>query len=375
MNTDIDDILLKITDNNNFPNFPGISDKLIIYGYGNFGKAVFHAVVSRGFSVIGFLDINAKEGDRYHDTPILKPDTLRFPLEERANITVILAVHNRNVEISPIIKVLNTYGYPKVLSPVIFYDLCGEELGNRYWLTPRSYYRKHKEAIKEGMSVWKDNASKKLYLDILNYRITGNGNSPPIPDFKYQYSPADIPPWKRPLRFVDCGSFDGDTVRQFLEMGLPIQALAAFEPDPNNFQDLVHFIREEKNEIDEISLWPCGVYESTIRVSFSSGMGESARISPEGKVQIQCISLDDAIPRFRPNLIKMDIEGVEYNALMGARKIIKENTPGLAICVYHHPADLWRIPLMIRQWDCGYEFYLRLHAYNGFDLVMYAVKS
>jgi len=127
--------------------------------------------------------------------------------------------------------------------------------------------------------------------------------------------------------------------------------------------------------IDDIALWPCGVYASTTRTAFSFGMDESAKLSPTGSGHVQCVSLDDALPRFRPNLIKMDIEGAEYDALLGARKTIIENIPGLAICVYHHPADLWRIPLLIRHWNCGYEFYLRLHAYNGFDLVMYAVKG
>jgi len=47
----------------------------------------------------------------------------------------------------------------------------------------------------------------------------------------------------------------------------------------------------------------------------------------------------------------------------------------LAICVYHQPDDLWRIPLLVQRWGCEYEFYLRQHAYNGFDLVMYGVKG
>ncbi len=374
MAADINDILTAIRNVKVNPDLQLMGNKLIIYGAGNFGKDVFLATVRKGFSVIAFLDQNAKSGDHYQDIPILRPDDSRISQEEKANIPVVLAVHNRDVEIYPIIESLKTYGYFNALTPVILFDLCGDEIGDRYWLTSRSYYRQQEDAIRECFSVWDDDASRNLYRDILKYRITGNFDTPSIPDRRCQYVPADIPTWEKPLRFIDCGSYNGDTIRQFLDMGIPIEALAAFEPDPDNFLKLTNFIREKEYMIDDIALWPCGVYASTDRIAFTSGIGESAKLCPLGNTIVQCVALDDVIPHFRPNLIKMDVEGAELDALLGARKTIRENIPGLAICVYHRPADLWQIPLMIRQWDCGYEFYLRLHAYNGFDLVMYAVK-
>lgn len=38
--------------------------------------------------------------------------------------------------------------------------------------------------------------------------------------------------------------------------------------------------------------------------------------------------------------IKMDIEGSEMAALMGAKETIKRHKPYLAICVYHRKNDL-----------------------------------
>jgi len=162
-----------------------------------------------------------------------------------------------------------------------------------------------------------------------------------------------------------------------MDLEIALEAVAAFEPDPDNFKMLSNFVYKQsgKGIFPEITLWPCGVYQSTQCLSFSASKDESAKVASEGRMMIQCVSLDDVIPDFRPNLIKMDIEGAEYDALLGAKRLIRKSNAGLAICVYHHPADLWRIPLLLRQWDCGYEFYLRLHAYNGFDLVMYAVKG
>lgn len=68
----------------------------------------------------------------------------------------------------------------------------------------------------------------------------------------------------------------------------------------------------------------------------------------------------------------MDIEGSEYDTLIGAEKTIKSSKPSLMICVYHLPEDIFRIPLLIKQWNLGYRLYLRVYEKNGLEMVMYA---
>jgi hypothetical protein len=70
--------------------------------------------------------------------------------------------------------------------------------------------------------------------------------------------------------------------------------------------------------------------------------------------------------------IKMDIEGGEYNALVGAREIIREQKPKLAISVYHRDDDLIKIPLLIHEMLPEYRFYLRHHTPFNVDTVLYA---
>jgi len=374
MDINLDSVWPDICDDELGSGFLNKDKKLIIYGAGNFGKVVFQVMMSLGFKVIGFLDRNAKPGEHYQGTPVLVPEAQSFSFEKKQNIQIVLAVHNRDVEPRAIADMLKEIGYTRIISPVSLYDICGRALCNRYWLTSRSYYRQHRDVIKATLSCWADDTSKKLYRDILKYRITGDMDVSIVPDLECQYVPIDIPSWKEPYRFVDCGAYDGDTILRFCEIGIPIESLAAFEPDPDSFHKLSRFILEECESIGDVSLWPCGLYSATTKMTFSSGMGESTRMSASGHDSVQCVSLDEAIPRFRPTLIKMDIEGAEYDALIGARRIIEKYRPGLAICVYHRPDDLWRIPLLIRRWDLGYEFYLRQHAFNGFDVVMYAIQ-
>src|SRR3970040_942599 len=100
----------------------------------------------------------------------------------------------------------------------------------------------------------------------------------------------------------------------------------------------------------------------------------ASNISRTGKMVIQCVSLDKAIPTFAPTLIKMDIEGAEYDALLGARRLIKEHTPSLALSLYHRPEHLWQLPILAHRLSNGmYHFYMRAHAQNDFELVLYAI--
>jgi FkbM family methyltransferase len=177
------------------------------------------------------------------------------------------------------------------------------------------------------------------------------------------------------MRFIDCGSFDGDTLKELKNHYGSIESIAAFEPDPANFLKLFKLVKSNGPFAERTMLYPCGVWSHTKQLQFSSEKTESSHISKEGENHVQCIALDDALHGFEPTLIKMDIEGAEYEALLGAREMISDDKPGLAISVYHRPEHLWQIPLLINQWGLGYKLHLRAYGYAGFDIVMYALPE
>jgi len=64
----------------------------------------------------------------------------------------------------------------------------------------------------------------------------------------------------------------------------------------------------------------------------------ASRLSNKGSVYVNCITIDDFVEEkqiYKVDFIKMDIEGAEEEALLGAKHTILKHKPKLAICIYH----------------------------------------
>jgi FkbM family methyltransferase len=107
--------------------------------------------------------------------------------------------------------------------------------------------------------------------------------------------------------------------------------------------------------------------------------GPSARVDPNGpKSSISTISIDDFVRQQgidRIDLIKMDIEGAEYSALVGAAESIRRFRPKLAISAYHSIDDLYRLLLYINQLNLGYSFALDHYTIHSEETILFATAS
>jgi hypothetical protein len=80
------------------------------------------------------------------------------------------------------------------------------------------------------------------------------------------YRPVDLPAWPQPLRFIDCGAFTGDTLADFIQHGYRFDAIAAFEPDQENFRHLV----SNTTQYQDIIRFPCAIGGRTTTVHFDA---------------------------------------------------------------------------------------------------------
>jgi FkbM family methyltransferase len=136
---------------------------------------------------------------------------------------------------------------------------------------------------------------------------------------------------------------------------------------------------ESTAKIRNVTLLNVGLYDEVQKVKFKNSIWGSSHICEKNDFIDGSLDFEDKlvikgdILNLEPTFIKMDIEGAEFKALRGLEKTIKANHPKLAICAYHKPADLWMIPLYIKEFGVNYKFFLRHHSYTDSETVCYAI--
>jgi FkbM family methyltransferase len=163
--------------------------------------------------------------------------------------------------------------------------------------------------------------------------------------------------------FVDVGSFDGQTSLEFAARAPEFAHIYAFEPSEINRRSVEANLAGLGAERATVFPFCLGDHETTLK--FDSQLGSSSRASSKGDVDISVRTLDSLDIR-NPTMIKMDIEGAEGPALLGALQTIRTHHPRLAISVYHRFDDLWRIPAVIDEAGVPYRLHLR-HYTEGID--------
>ena len=194
--------------------------------------------------------------------------------------------------------------------------------------------------------------------------------------FRKQFSPSpqyfepDIITMGDNEVFVDCGAYDGDTVNMFVEQlgDRSYSKIFAFEADSVNVQKMIN----NTYGMENVVIVPKGVYDSNTTLCFSSDGKMSSRVSESG-IEVQVTSIDDTVGEENVTFIKMDIEGSELNALIGAERTIRRCRPRLAVCVYHRIDDIIAIPKYIKSLDPTYKLYFRNYHSQSIEAVIYAV--
>ncbi|WP_295764255.1 FkbM family methyltransferase [uncultured Oscillibacter sp.] len=214
------------------------------------------------------------------------------------------------------------------------------------------------------IAVGKENAKREIKASL---NCHGSRYVEAYPDGQY----FDLPELQlQNERFVDAGAFDGGTTEYFLSR-FPGGYSYVFEADPR----LSETLRVRLNGRSDVEVFPFGLYDTDGNCAFLSdeNMPSSSRVAETGNREIAVRRLDALLGDRPVTFIKMDIEGSELAALRGAERIIREQRPKLAICVYHKPEDMWEIPGLILQYHPDYKLYLRHYSLYNTETVLYAL--
>jgi len=170
--------------------------------------------------------------------------------------------------------------------------------------------------------------------------------------------------------FVDCGAYTGDSIESYQTHVGQYRKIYALEPDVENCKKIQEYI--EKQKLKNIQLINAAVGKENRTVSFDQQGTAGSSVKGEGNNSVQLVCLDDVIAE-PVTFVKMDVEGFELDALMGAKGLIETYKPKLAICVYHKCEDPVSIVEYLTQLVPEYRFYMRHYTYSQHETVLYAV--
>jgi len=352
--------------------------KIYIYGAGNAGAMTFKLLKDVKIEVEAFLDRRGGDNMHYYGKPVYKADDVSITNSVKNSSLVIIAFICGYKELNETQSWLKSLGYQNIFYYHHIYNLFvtnrlikEENGGTGNNADMATYLNSVENKILRVSELFEDEESRSIYYNFLEAIFNANPDIFSLPSDQLQYFVEDIPFSKGYGRFIDCGAFDGDTALQLKECKGMAEAIALFEPDTDNFKKLCDNLTKNRVANEQVIL-PCGLWRETEMLRFRSGIQSSSGISEEGDTFIQCLALDDVLADFAPTFIKMDIEGAEFEALIGSKNMIKRYRPDLAISVYHSIEHMWEIPMLISSLGLGYKFYLRPHGVYGMETIMYA---
>ena len=286
---------------------------IVIYGAGNLGESTVRAIKGskRYKSKLRFVvDKNYKSINSVEDVEVKSPNELK----KLNNYVVIIAVFSKEM-IFEIYQNLICMGIDR----------------NRIFIPPHGFLRGY---------------CKKQYFDVVK--------------------PKDDEV------FIDAGFYNGGSSIEFFKWcGGKYKHIYALEP----YEYWANYGEQRIKEagIKNFTVINAAAYDCNKKIKFLQAQGGESRISDEGNVEVDAVSIDSVLKGEKATFIKMDLEGGEKRALMGARDTIRNYSPVLAIAIYHNWDDFVVLPYVILQMNSKYKFYIRHYSSFSSETVLYAV--
>ncbi len=238
------------------------------------------------------------------------------------------------------------------------------------------YYLENLEKIEKAYELFSDERSKAVYEDMIAFRISGEpkllANAENI-----GISYAELLAKKGISKAVDCGAYKGDSTKMMADTLAPLK-IVAVEPDPKTFLKLSAYAEnEERTNIVPVNA-AVGKEDTTafFMASASRGSGKEGLSKSAKTREVTVRSVDSVLEGEMIDLLKLDVEGDEKEALLGAEKTIMGSRPNLAISVYHRTGDIFELPLMIWEMLPDFKFYLRREeCIPAWDITFFAVRN
>lgn len=359
---------------------------ICLYGAGTKGRQTLYLLKKKGIEPIAFIDQSAgKYADGYAGVEVISPEKA---VQKYSHCMVLITtVWPLAIEIEKFIK-----RHWKE------YVVCANPFKVETRFLTKAELCKGAELIINSYELLADEKSKQLFIEDINWKITGDSTRPAKqtePVSVLEWFMFDKLDWSRKYTYVDVGAYTGDTVIRFMmASGSVYNKIVAIEPDEINrthmrsimsdlrLNDKYVYISEgvwkEKNEL---------IFYSSGRDTYeSSNFTESVdKILPEHRgrkddigieMRLPVNSLDNMLREMEHEelMIKIDAQGSEFEALLGASHLIAEHKPILILEFATNSQHIGDMIPFIHHLNKDYRFYLRQIILSGNSrTVLYAI--
>ena len=315
---------------------------IVLYGMGNGADKIIN--VLNHYS-IPFCDVFASDSfvrDKYfHSHKISTYSALK---EKYGQMVVLLCFGSQLPEVLENIK--------RIAIEQELYAPDVDVIGNNFFT--KSYLKENAKKFEWVYSNLADDISKKTFENILNYKLSGKINYLTDCEVDLNEPQQNFLKLKNET-FLDLGAYNGDTVLDFINKCPDYKEIIAVEPDIKTFKKL-----ERNTENISATLINACVSDKCGKKFFAMKGGRNSLVSDKG-IEINAISVDSLNKPF--SFIKIDVEGEELNAILGAEKTIKNCKPKMLISAYHKSEDLIKIPETVLKMNPDYKMYIRHFSY------------
>lgn len=317
------------------------ADKPIaLYGMGNGADKIISVLSSLGIPIAGvFASDGFVRKKEFHGMPVCSYSELK---ERIGDMIVLLCFGSALPDVIQNIKKIASE--QELYAPDV--PVYGKTLFNA------EYAKQNAEGLKSVYTLLADDISKKTFENTVKYKLSGDISLL----FDCEVSPDE--PYRSFLKltdnevFADLGAYRGDTVADFLRRVNGYSHIYAAEPDKKTFSKL----KAATENLSDITLLNACVSDRCGTETFGMSGSRGSAISEKG-IEIPSVSADGMGSDI--SFIKMDIEGNELSAVLGAEKTILKNKPKMIISCYHRSEDLITLPQAVLNIRSDYKLYMR----------------
>ena len=246
-------------------------------------------------------------------------------------------------------------------------------------LFDRAFFESHKKEFVKTEEWLEDELSRKTFLNIIQYKLTGNIAYLDACESDEGDTCRTLLHTDKLEHYTDLGAYNGDTVRKLLPVSPKLTHITAFEPDRRNFRKLSEYALTVYDRVN-IEAHNIGAWSNKDILLFDASGNRNAGIASEGQKQklteVSVDTVDNILGERNTDFINYDVEGSEYEALLGSQKTIQRCAPKLLVSLYHRSEDLFVLPKLVKQLDPSYRLYLRKLPYvPAWDLNLYAIQE